>query len=543
MDAATIEDPGDRIPGALSPDQLLSQGTAAYLAGDPRLAVPMLYRAFITYIDSGHRASGFQAAFRLAMVYGTTGQLSLFNGWLARSRNLLAEFSRENGSDPTELEIAAGYVKVMEIHRLLANSGFSTVAEPAGQVLAIGRQHHCPDLLALGLVALGRARIYGGQVGPGLDMLDEGMALVLAGECTEIPNGLAWCAAIEACQEIGAIERVAEWTRALADWRGSHPKMTAFGGECSLHTGQLLALHGAWREAIAEFNAARTRFEHNAQVYAAGAAERERGDLLRIQGKHTAAESAYQSAAEYGCDPQPGLALLWFQSGSLRPAVAALERCLAEHTLQAQRAVYLPAAILLNLEHGDRPRAQELIAELDALAELTGCPTAHAEAAAVHAMVALRNNDPSAALAYARKAGQIWTELDSPYRSAQARVLLGKALGELGDTESAHAELSAARTAFTALGASPDEGGVQRLLQSLAAPPGRPAPCGLTAREVQVLRLVSAGNSNRQIATALFLSEKTVARHLSNIFGKVNVGSRTAAAAWAHEHRLQQYLE
>ena len=108
---------------------------------------------------------------------------------------------------------------------------------------------------------------------------------------------------------------------------------------------------------------------------------------------------------------------------------------------------------------------------------------------------------------------------------------IGLACRALGDEESAVSELGVAGRAFAELGAEPARREVERLL-------GRELPDGLTAREVEVLRLVARGRSNPQIAQDLFLSQKTVQRHLSNIFGKTGVTSRTAAAAYAFEHRL-----
>jgi DNA-binding NarL/FixJ family response regulator len=108
----------------------------------------------------------------------------------------------------------------------------------------------------------------------------------------------------------------------------------------------------------------------------------------------------------------------------------------------------------------------------------------------------------------------------------------GQALRLLGDEEAAIADLTAARSAFAGLGAAPAEQQVAELLGEAQV------PGGLSPREVEVLRLVAAGKSNPEIAETLVLSEKTVARHLSNIFGKLDVGSRTAAAAFAYEHGL-----
>jgi DNA-binding NarL/FixJ family response regulator len=106
----------------------------------------------------------------------------------------------------------------------------------------------------------------------------------------------------------------------------------------------------------------------------------------------------------------------------------------------------------------------------------------------------------------------------------------GLALVAVGDEDSAREELDGGRAALVALGARTDLALLDAVLGTT-----RP-PAGLTDREVEVLRLVAAGQSNARVAAELVLSERTVARHLSNIFTKLGVGSRTAAAAWAHEH-------
>jgi len=126
----------------------------------------------------------------------------------------------------------------------------------------------------------------------------------------------------------------------------------------------------------------------------------------------------------------------------------------------------------------------------------------------------------------------VWRQLEAPYEVARVRVQVGRALAALGDEVSSASELAVARRAFVDLGAMPAVEQVDRLT-SVAEPPG-----GLTAREAEVLRLVASGQSNAQIAAALVLSEKTVARHLSNIFAKLGVSSRAAATAFAYEHGL-----
>jgi DNA-binding NarL/FixJ family response regulator len=155
-----------------------------------------------------------------------------------------------------------------------------------------------------------------------------------------------------------------------------------------------------------------------------------------------------------------------------------------------------------------------------------------AAAAHAHGAVELAAGDAAGSLPYLRKALQLWARAEATYDRGRSRLLVGRALAAVGDAESSRRELEAARTTFRQIGASPSADEVDHLL----APASLPA--GLTAREAEVLRLVASGRSNAQIAADLVLSEKTVARHLSNIFGKLGVGSRTAATAFAFEHGL-----
>jgi DNA-binding CsgD family transcriptional regulator len=151
-----------------------------------------------------------------------------------------------------------------------------------------------------------------------------------------------------------------------------------------------------------------------------------------------------------------------------------------------------------------------------------------AMAAYARGAVALADGDARSALADLRAAQQLWFELDAPYEVARTRVLIGQACASLGDHESSELELEAARETFRRLGAAPD---LMRLTSSSATH-------GLSARELEVLRLVARGKSNREIAGELVISEHTVARHLQNIYGKLRLSSRAAATAFAFERDL-----
>jgi DNA-binding CsgD family transcriptional regulator len=153
-------------------------------------------------------------------------------------------------------------------------------------------------------------------------------------------------------------------------------------------------------------------------------------------------------------------------------------------------------------------------------------------AARVQGSVAMAEDDAHAALMSLREACRLWQELEAPYETARTHVLIGRACRALGDEDTAALEFETATNAFEQLGALPDLARVEALI-------GRAEDThGLTPRELEVLRLVAAGKTNRDIAATLVVSEHTVARHVQNIFTKLRVSSRTAATAFAFEHRL-----
>jgi DNA-binding CsgD family transcriptional regulator len=258
---------------------------------------------------------------------------------------------------------------------------------------------------------------------------------------------------------------------------------------------------------------------------------REYGDVLLLRGDVAGAREAYEKAISYGFDPQPGLALLWMASGRTEAGLAAIRRLLAEPQDPVHRSQLLPRAIDALLATGNVDDAVPLTEELAAIANAFGCAALRGWAEYADGAVREARGDHAAVLPRGRAALRTWQALSAPYEGARCRLLIGRALRALGDSDSAEAELLAARRGFAELGARPAEREAASLLS-----PSRPG--GLTEREVEVLRLVASGKSNPEIAAALFLSEKTVARHLSNIFVKLEVSSRTGAAGFAFAHDL-----
>jgi DNA-binding CsgD family transcriptional regulator len=380
----------------------------------------------------------------------------------------------------------------------------------------------------------GRAMLREGRVGEGLVLLDEAMVAVVAGELSAPVAGAVYCSVIDACQEVLEWRRAHEWTAALAAWCGTQPDMVTFTGQCLVHRAEILQLHGAWPQAVEEARQAGERLVRGADSYATGAALYRQAEVHRVLGDFTAAEDAYRQASHLGLEPQPGLALLRLAQGRAEAAEAVIRRVVAETSERFRRARLLPAQVEILLAAGDVQAARHAADELTGLAGRYNTPALRAMAGHAHGAVLLAEGDARAAVVALRGAGQGWRELEAPYEAARVRVLVGLGCRALGDEEAAAMELDAARSVFARLGAAPDLARLATLDRREAASTGH----GLTARQLEVLRLMAAGKTNLAIATDLVLAEKTVDRHVSNIYTKLGVSSRAAATAYAYQHRL-----
>ena len=496
----------------------------AYLLGQRNDCVQATQRAYKANADRGDVLAAVRCALGLATVLFEGGEGAIASGWVARAQRLLDEIT----GDPVE----RGYLLEKQAFGHIMQGEIAEAAAVAPQVTEYGRRFHDPDLLAVGLHIEGRLAIYSGRVADGLRLLDEAMVGVLAGEVSPLYSGMVYCSAIEACQEVSDLGRAGQWTHALTTWCESQPGLVAFTGQCAVHRGQLMRLHGAYAEALVELDRAAARYAAGGGSPAVGLSCYERGETHRLRGDYDAAGRAYDEAAEYGHPAQPGRALLWLGQGRVEEAGAVVRRLVAEVAAPVHRSSLLPAVVEVFVTAGDIDAGAAAAQELAELAGSFGCSALLAAADLAAARVELARGDPAGALPPARAGLAAWARLDAPHEVARCRVQVGRALRMLGDEASAKGYLAEARRTFARLGAEPAEREVAGLLGDVDV------PGGLSPREVEVLRLVATGRSNPEIATELFLSEKTVARHLSNIFAKLDVGSRTAAAAFAYENRL-----
>ena len=414
----------------------------------------------------------------------------------------------------------------------------------------LGVRFRDADLVAFARGLQGRALMRQGQIDAGLALLDEAMVAATSGELSHpIVVGLIYCTAIASCQRVFAIGRAREWTSALAAWCDAQPQLVVFTGTCLVHRAEILQLGGAWPEAIDEARRASERAPLAHDVAGAAEAAYQRAEIHRLRGELNDAEEAYQRAGELGREPQPGLALLRLGQGRRAAAASAIRRVLGETADDLGRARLLPAGVEILLALGERDEARHACGELEAIAARAAnqnCRSAEtteilgALAAQARGMIQLVDGEPQAAVSSLRRAFQVWQQMAAPYPAARLRVLLADACCALGDDESSRLELRYAREVFVRLGATPD---IARLDapangKRATAGAGAGARSGLSPRELEVLRLLASGKTNKVIARQLFVSEKTVDRHVSNIFTKINVASRAAATAFAYEHQL-----
>ena len=496
---------------------------SAYLVRRHNDCVHALQRAYQAHLDAGDVAPAARSAFWLAMTLMDRGETAVAGGWIARAQRLLAD-----GEDSVE----HGYIQFALMLPVIYSGAVTEAMPMAIEVTDYGRRFNEPDLIAAGLMSQGRCLMYSGSVSTALALLDEAMVEVLSGQVTPVFAGQVYCSSIEACQEIADYGRVAEWTAALSRWCEAQPGLLAFTGQCAVHRGQVMRVRGAFEQALAELEAAVHRYEAEGQLPPAGVALALIGDVLRIRGEYDAAATAFRRAVELGHDPQPDQALLALATRRTDVAAASVRRMLAEPRDPIHRSQVLAGAVEVLLGAGDTDGATALVPELEELASTIGSSALHAMAEHAAGALSLATGRAEAGLPRLRAALRQWLELDWPYEAARARVLLARALALVGDTEGASDEMDAAVRALTSLGAAPEAAEARALLSPA------PAPRGLTEREVEVLGLVATGLSNAEIARSLVLSEKTVARHLSNIFTKLDVTSRTAAAVYAYEQGL-----
>jgi DNA-binding CsgD family transcriptional regulator len=507
--------------GALEAEDLELLAMAKLMLGRDDEAVAILERAHHRYLERVETRRAVRAATWIGMNLAFRGAIGPANGWLGRAQRLL-------DSQPGD-SVEHGYLMIPAVFRHEAAGDFEAAAALAGEAAAVAERFGDRDLLSMSLNAQGTMLVRAGRTRDGFALLDEAMVTATTSELTPFVLGIVYCGVILACQEVFEVGRAREWTLALSTWTAEQPDLVAFTGRCRIHRAEILQLGGSWSDALEEAGRACRRMIET-QNAAAGIAYYRQAELLRLRGEFAAAEQSYREASGFGWEPQPGLAQLRLAQGNRDVALAAIRRASAEITEPLKRAALLPAYVEIALEAGEVEEAYAACSELDELAGRYESAMLAAMVAYSRGAVALAQGDAHAGLVALREAHQTWLGLDAPYEVARTRTLIARACSDLGDAEAARLELEAACAIFRRLGATPDLARVE--------PRAKGNSHGLSDRELEVLRLVAAGKSNREIAAKLVISEHTVARHVQNIYRKLRLSSRAAATAFAFEHDL-----
>jgi len=517
-----------RATGELPVPDLAAMADAAWWLGHNDRSLGLSEEVHRSLLEAGEIAPAARAAVEIGFLWFLRGEPTVGSGWVSRASRLLADLPES---------AAHGYLLYLDVEDAKARGEHDRAIARARRMQELGTRHDDVTLATLGLALEGIVQVRAGRVADGMGVLDEAMLAVHAGQVTRDWAGNLYCQLMALFVDLGDIPRARAWTEATERWCDGFSNAAMFLGICRVHRAQLFNLAGDWSAAErCATQASQDLADMNVAVVAE--AEYQLGELRRLRNDRDGADRAYARAHELGRDPQPGRALLRLAQGRTEPARGSLDAALAATTDPLQRAPLLAARVEVALVEGAEDRATEAARELTDTAETYATPGLVAAARQAAGTARLLAGEPERALPLLREACRLWRELDARHRTACTRARLAEALADVGDGETADQERRLASSAFAELGATHD---LERLTGRRPGPDDE-LPGGLSAREAEVLVLVASGRSNRQVATELTLSERTVERHLSNIFVKLDVSSRTEAAAFAFAHGLGDHV-
>jgi ATP/maltotriose-dependent transcriptional regulator MalT len=498
---------------------------AAWWLDNGQLAIESREHAYRLYRERGDAA----AAARMATWLGWDslafrGEPAVARGWLQRAHRLL------EGLDPVPehgwLALREGEFAFLLENDIAATRHFAERARSIGTALAL------PDIefSALGLEGLALASQ--GNIADGIRLLDEASAAAMAGEMSELwAAGRTCCYMITACERVRDLERAHQWSQRMLEFAKRWRIQDLFA-VCRAHYGAILVLRGTWEEADAVFETALRELRATRPGIAFEALVR-RADLRRRQGRFEEAAEMFRQV-EFHPYAQLGLAHVALDSGDAGLAADRVTRFLRrlgpESRLQRAAGLDLYARVLIAL--GETERARSADDELQGVVAEVGSDSLRASALAVEGIVAQAEGDLDTARSLIEDAIDLFHQCGDRFEAARSRLDLARVLAKLGRTDPAVEQARVAHEALAGMQAGREAQRASALLIELGDPAAAEAASVLTARELDVLKLVARGLSNTEIAQRLFLSEHTVHRHLANILRKLDLSSRAAAAAW-----------
>ncbi|MHB8669564.1 MAG: LuxR C-terminal-related transcriptional regulator [Acidimicrobiales bacterium] len=483
------------------------------------------YRCYRT--DGDERGAGRMASWLGLDVIHFRSEVAVAQGWFQRAHRLL---------DGLEVGVEHGLLALLEgMVALRVSRDTPAAVDCADVAIAVGRRLGSPDLEIQGLSMRGLALVGQGRVGEGMRLLDEASVAALAGEVEEL--GSVWlpcCFLMWGCEQVRDWDRAGQWCVRVRDfcerahWMGSPYSM------CRSHYGAVLLWRGEWAAAELELNRAAEDLARQRPWFAADALAR-LGELRRRQGRNSEAEAIFGRARPVPA-ARVGLAELHLDRGAAVHAVEIMVRLLDLLAPEArlERAAALEVGVRAGVAAGEPERWTWAVAELGDIAALVGTDAVIGSAQwarGVHA--AASGGEAVAAL---ELAVECFERAGGAYEAARARLDLARVFLAMGRLDATSEEARLAHGTFVRLGADPDAQRAEALM--VAASANGLAVDGLTGRQIEILRLLASGLTNREIAERLVLSEHTVKRHVANILTRLGLPSRAAAAAHASQAGL-----
>lgn len=531
LDRGAWEEARRRFEAALAeeetPKVLEGLGAATWWLEDTPTVLAARERAYRLFREEGNRPAAGRIATDLGFDYAIfRAELAVCNGWLQRAHWLLDDLDpvpEQAWLTLREAELAYHIEDDMERVRRLAVQA----KELAGRLGSL-------DLEMMGLALEGLALVGQGEVADGMRRLDEATAAVVAGEIrnfqviASIP-----CHMVFACERVRDVDRASQWCEHFMAFC-SRNGLRAHLALCRSHYASVLTARGRWDEA--EDQLARALEGLRCRVAWSWSARARLGELRRRQGRLEEAEENFERALPYPGGIL-GKAQVALDRGESEMALDLVERVLRRLSKRdrVERIASLELLVQIHCARGELGDAEEALQELEVVAGIVRTDCLLALVSQARGQVALGVGDAAQAKAHLEDALDLYERNQLPFEASLVRLDLGRALHTLGCRVPALDQTRTARDTLRGLGAAAEAARAWSLADEFAGTTGATI---LSPREAEVLKLLTRGLSNQQIADELVLSKHTVRRHVSNILMKLDVPSRTAAVAYALEHKL-----